>query len=81
MLQEETSKEEIKKLKNDWFLLDAKRQIIDDSFEFTIKTIGQYSNTDLVAKACEIIINKFDNYYNKLEENINLIETSFFFIE
>ena len=81
MLQEETPKEEIKKLKNDWFLLDAKRQIIDDSFEFTIKTIGQYSNTDLVAKACEIIIDKFDNYYNKLEEDINLIETSIVTIE
>jgi DNA-directed RNA polymerase alpha subunit len=51
-----------------WKLLDALRITKKDSFDFILKTIGIYNNSELLDKACNIIIDKI----NKLDE---LIET------
>ena len=57
--QEEWEKrpEENKSLedKKNWDLLESKRLVKPDSFEFVLKTSSAYSNRQLVLKACEII--------------------------
>ena len=50
--------EEIEFEKKDWLLLEAKRIIIPDSFDFTIESVGVFSNTDIVKKACDKMIEK-----------------------
>jgi DNA-directed RNA polymerase subunit L len=56
----EKKPEEEKTLENkkNWSLLEAKRFVKPDSFEFAIKTCSAYTNQQLVAKACEIICGK-----------------------
>lgn len=56
------SEEEIQLIKKNWYLLDAKRIVMDNSFEFTIETVGIYENTDIVLMACEIIQKQLTEY-------------------
>ena len=58
--------EEIEFESKNWKLLDALRITKKDSFDFVLKTIGIYSNNELLDKACAIILNKV----KKLEDDI-----------
>ena len=42
--------------KENWNMLEAKRFIDPDSFDFIIQSVGVYKNHELIAKACEILI-------------------------
>ncbi len=53
-----TSDEDIKYHLTDWLNLDAKRIYIPDSFDFKIKTLGVFTNNEIVIKAIKIIIEK-----------------------
>lgn len=61
-----TPKEKIESLKKDWFLLDANRIYIENSFEFTIETIGIYSNENIFKMACTVLLNQLE----ELKDNI-----------
>jgi len=52
-----------------WKLLEGKRITKKDSFDFTIQTIGVYTNNELINKACEILINKFDEFDALIEKD------------
>jgi len=52
------SKDDIVHEAANWRLLDAQRITIKDSFDFTIQTVGVFSNEELVKKACDILIVK-----------------------
>ncbi len=52
-----------------WKLLDAKRIFKKDSYDFTIQTIGVYTNNELVDTACKILINKFNDFNELLEKD------------
>lgn len=54
--------EELKILEQNWGLLDAKRYVIPESFDFTIESIGIYENEELVQLACDIIQNQLNEY-------------------
>ena len=43
-----------------WKLLEGKRIVKKDSFDFTIETIGVFENRELVKKACSILISKLE---------------------
>ena len=60
--------EEIAFEKKNWYLLDAKRITIPDSFDFIIKTIGPLSNRSIIVRACDIIINKMLKFQKNLQE-------------
>jgi DNA-directed RNA polymerase alpha subunit len=51
-----TDDKEIEYLITDWLLLDAKRIVIPDSFDFRIKTLGVFTNYEIIIKAIKIII-------------------------
>ena len=42
--------------KDNWNLLEAKRFVEPDSFDFLIQTVGVYTNIELVVKACDVLI-------------------------
>lgn len=62
--------------KRNWLLLDAKRITTPDSFDFTIESVGVFSNINLVFKACHIIIDKIQLYENDIQADDNLIQPS-----
>jgi DNA-directed RNA polymerase subunit L len=63
------TKEEVDFEAKNWKLLDGLRITRKDSFDFIIQTIGIYDNVDLVHKACEILINKFQYQDTLLEKD------------
>ena len=72
-LKEKYTKEEIEFAKKDWMLLDAKRCYTEDSFDFTIETVGIYSNFRLVEMASLVIIKKLYIFLESIKNNSSLI--------
>jgi DNA-directed RNA polymerase II subunit RPB3 len=67
--------EEIEFEKKNWFLLDAKRIVLPDSFDFILKSVGQITNKSIIYRACDIIIQKLLKFQNKLKmEQETMIE-------
>jgi DNA-directed RNA polymerase subunit L len=63
------TKEEIDFEAKNWKLLDGLRITTKDSFDFIIQTIGIYDNVELVHKACEILVDKFQYQDTLLEKD------------
>ena len=49
------SQDEIEYESKNWLLLDGKRVTKPDSFNFTIQTVGVYTNTQIVKAACDVL--------------------------
>ena len=60
--------------KKDFMLLDAKRIVVQDSFDFIIETIGVYENSEIVSKACQIIIDRLEKVFKTISEDTTFIE-------
>ena len=54
---------------NNWKLLDGLRHFIPDSFDFIIETVGVYTNSELLVKACGIIMDKLEYINHLIETN------------
>lgn len=79
LVAEDTSKEEIEFQKKNYYLLDAQRQFVPDSFDFVIKSIGIFENKYLVKKACKILQIKCSEFIKNIESDtlhIMLSETA-----
>jgi DNA-directed RNA polymerase alpha subunit len=63
------TKEEVDFEAKNWKLLDGMRITKKDSFDFIIQTIGIYDNVELVHKACEILIDKFQYQDTLIEKD------------
>ena len=63
------TKEEVDFEAKNWKLLDGLRITKKDSFDFIIQSIGIYDNVELVHKACEILIDKFQYQDTLLEKD------------
>jgi DNA-directed RNA polymerase subunit L len=74
--QEGKTDKEIDFESKNWELLDALRITKNDSFDFTIQTIGIYSNFDLLDKACDILISQFNALNILIETNEIIIKKS-----
>ena len=74
--QEGKSDKEIAFESKNWELLDALRITKKDSFDFTIQTIGIYSNFDLLDKSCDILILQFNALNILIETNEIIIKKS-----
>ena len=68
--------EDIEFEKKNWLLLDAKRIVVKDSFDFIIESVGVYENEALVKKACSILIEKCKKTMEENKNNILLIKES-----
>jgi DNA-directed RNA polymerase subunit L len=70
------SEEDIENEKKNWLLLEAKRIFVPNSFDFTIETIGIYSNMQLIVKACDIMIKKCKTFMENIKDKESLVEYS-----
>ena len=59
----------IKMKKKDWYLLEGHRIFLPDSFDFTIQSIGVFSNEYILKKACDIIIKTLTELITTIETN------------
>jgi DNA-directed RNA polymerase subunit L len=74
-----STQEDIDFEKKNYYLLDAQRQFIPDSFDFVIQSIGIYENIELVKKACIILQNKMVELITAIDSDIvpiNISETT-----
>jgi DNA-directed RNA polymerase subunit L len=76
MLSEGMTKEEVEFQKNNFYLLDAQRQFIPNSFDFVIQTVGVFDNKEIVKKTCIVLQNKFVDMIERIESDIVPITTS-----
>ena len=58
---------EIEFEKKNWFLLEAKRYYQPNSYDFIIETVGVFENSEIVIKACEIMVSKCEKFLYDLE--------------
>ena len=57
-------------------ILDAKRYVEKNSFNFILETIGIYQNNRLIELGCIIINKKNFDLFNNIKNNNNLITES-----
>jgi len=79
LISEDMTKEEIDYKKRNYYLLDAQRTFIPNSYDFVIQTIGVFDNKYIIKKACRILKEKFENMIQLIESDaipIGLSETT-----
>jgi DNA-directed RNA polymerase subunit L len=52
-----------------WQLLEGLRYVKSKSFDFIIQTVGIYENTDIILKACDILMQKFETLKHSLQQD------------
>jgi DNA-directed RNA polymerase subunit L/DNA-directed RNA polymerase alpha subunit len=67
MKKNDIGDKEIEFEKSNWFLLEAKRYYHPNSYDFTIETVGVFENTEIVVKACDIMISKCNKFLDDLQ--------------
>jgi DNA-directed RNA polymerase subunit L len=75
---ENISQSDIEFHKKNFYILDAQRLFIENSFDFVIQTLGVYDNIEIVKKACLILQNKFVDFIKSIDSGIvpiNISET------
>ena len=63
-------------IKQDWDLLEGKRYIKPDSFDFIIETVGQMSNMEIVSKAADVMLQKLRVFLEVIQTQENIITPS-----
>lgn len=69
------SKDEIDDFKKNWLLLDGKRAVYNDVFNFIVESVGVYENTKIVKMACSILMDKLNTIIKLCNEETLKIET------
>ena len=71
-----TTEEDIEFERTNWFLLDAKRIFVPDSFDFVVESVGVFSNFSIIYKACDVMIHKCKTFISMVEKGNVPIEIS-----
>jgi DNA-directed RNA polymerase subunit L len=70
------SKEEIDFESQNWKLLDGLRITKKDSYDFTVESVGVFTNNELIDKSCEILMQSFDGLNNFIEkDDLNIMKS------
>jgi len=70
------NREEIAVLKRDWMLLDAKRLIVPNSFDFIIESVGVYTNFRICELGCGVLIDRLKRVAQNFQADNNIISKS-----
>ena len=54
----------------DWYLLEAKRYYLPDSFDFTVETVGQYTNMKVVYQCTQLMMAKLQKLQNDIQSDM-----------
>ncbi len=61
------TQEEISLEKKSWYVHEGQRVTLQNSFDFTMETLGIYKNVYIVKQACSVIINKLNKIIKNAE--------------
>ena len=75
-LESTNTKEDLEFLHSDWLLLDGKRVIKPNSFEFKIETVGPIPNITIINKACKLFVDKLGIFKTAITDDIIIISES-----
>ena len=67
--EEGKSEKEINFEAANWKLLEGMRYVKKRSFDYILQTVGIYENTELMIKACEILLDKFQEQDRLLDDD------------
>lgn len=67
--------------RRDFMNLDAERIYKHNSYDFTVQTVGVYSNHQIVRMACDIMVAKLKSFFRRITENVNLISENRVFMD
>jgi len=81
MAEDDLPKDEIEFVKRNFYLLDAQRYYLENSYDFKIQTIGVFENKYLLKTACNILRSKFIEMHKNLESDVVPIKTSLTTVE
>ena len=76
LIKQGLEKDEIDFRKKDWQLLKGQTFFVKDSFDFLIETVGQFSNTELVFKACHVMLDKLAIIKSQINSDPAMISES-----
>ena len=68
--QDDIKDSDIEFQKRNFYLLDAQRISVKDSFDFAIKSVGVYGNREVVQMASKILFEKFRDFIQNIESDI-----------
>lgn len=60
----------------DWELLNSQRYFIEDSFDFTVETVGVLTNAEIVHLSALKMILKLEKFKNEIQSNYSIITPS-----
>ena len=70
------SAEDIDYAHKDWLLLGAKRLTLPNAFQFTVGSVGVFSNMSIMEKAIQIMLNKLRKFNEDMESKEEMIVAS-----
>lgn len=70
------SKEDIEYEKKDWLLLKGQTYTLDNSFDFLVKSVGQFENMDIVFRAAHVMLSKLKKFKSDINSNSEMINKS-----
>jgi DNA-directed RNA polymerase subunit L len=76
LIGEEMSKEDIEFEKKNFYIIGSQQNYIPNSFDFVVKTIGIYSNIEIMKKACVLLQHKFVDLIDIIQSDTLIINTS-----
>jgi DNA-directed RNA polymerase alpha subunit len=53
--------------KKNWYAMEAQRYVKPDSFDFIVESVGVYSNSEIVTKACLLLVEKCKKLISDIE--------------
>jgi DNA-directed RNA polymerase subunit L len=63
------SESEIKFEAANWKLLEGLRYVKSKSFDFVIQSVGIYENTEIIIKSCQLLLKKFTDFAEMLDQD------------
>src|SRR6056300_1129160 len=73
---ESATEDDIKMQKKNFYLLDAQRHFVENSYDYCIQSVGVYKNQQIVKMACKIILDKLSEMMIAIDSDIVPIRPS-----
>lgn len=70
LVKADMSKSDIEFQKRNFYLLDAQRYFVENSFDFVVESVGIYENKEIVKMAAKILVEKMEKFINEIDSSL-----------